>query len=50
MADQTAQIEHLKRRVALLETELGNLYSLVAKITGEPARQPPKVAPLRDDQ
>lgn len=48
MADQTAQIEHLKRRVALLETELGNVYEMLAKLTGKPVRQPPKVAPLRD--
>lgn len=50
MVDQTAQIEHLKRRVALLETELGNVYDMLAKISGMPARQPPKLAPLREDE
>lgn len=50
MAEQTAQIEHLKRRVALLETELGNVYDILAKLTGKTARQMPKVAPLRDDE
>lgn len=50
MADQTVQIEHLKRRVALLESELVTVYDMLAKLTGKPARQPPKLAPLRDDQ
>ena len=48
MSDQQkAEIDALKRRVAILEDEIGVLHHEIAKLTGKAERQPPKAAPPR---